>query len=350
MRQVFYRSIPYTVEDVTLALESGVDGLIVPDNKLDAAKSLARGQVFGESSVSRISLQTKADEERAADLVRSVGLVEGEASQEPSRLVVLARGWEIIPLENLLAATPAIAVEVGSLEEAELARGVLERGAETFVLDESCLPELKAIVGALKDVAGGIALSAALITRISPAGMGHRVCVDTISRLKTGQGMLVGNSAAFTFLVNAETEPNEYVASRPFRINAGSLHSYAIMPEDRTAYLDELGAGSRVLIVDHAGTTAVATVGRVKVEQRPLLLVEAVPAKRLTETGPYVPEPSKGPGGAVFLQNAETIRLVTPEGKAVSVVALKEGDVVLCSLDTAGRHFGMRIAEDIKEG
>ena len=52
----------------------------------------------------------------------------------------------------------------------------------------------------------------------------------------------------------------------------------------------------------------------------------------------------------MFLQNAETIRLVTPEGKPVSVVALQEGDTVLVSTDVAGRHFGMRIAEEIKEG
>ncbi len=53
--------------------------------------------------------------------------------------------------------------------------------------------------------------------------------------------------------------------------------------------------------------------------------------------------------GTVFLQNAETIRLVTPEGKPVSVVELKPGDEVLCRLDEAGRHFGMRVSEDIRE-
>jgi 3-dehydroquinate synthase II len=31
------------------------------------------------------------------------------------------------------------------------------------------------------------------------------------------------------------------------------------------------------------------------------------------------------------------------------VVALKPGDKVLCRLDEAGRHFGMRIREDIQE-
>ena len=54
--------------------------------------------------------------------------------------------------------------------------------------------------------------------------------------------------------------------------------------------------------------------------------------------------------GTVFLQNAETIRLVRPDGKPVSVVELKPGDAVLCRVDVAGRHFGMRITENIQEG
>ena len=339
MRRVYYRSTPYVIEDITLALESGVDGLIVPDHKVSAAKSLARCEVFGEADVDRVTLAGKEDEEKAAALVRAAqsGNQPGDRSGT-ARLVVLARGWEIIPLENLLASAPDIAVEAGGLEEAVLAKGVLERGVDALVVTREGLPELKSIVADLKHESGNLALAPAVITGIRPAGMGHRVCVDTTTRMSTGQGMLVGNSAAFTFLVNAETEHNEYVASRPFRVNAGGVHSYAVMPEDRTAYLDELKAGSDVLIVDHKGATSQATVGRVKVERRPMLLVEAT----LSGSEPAV-------RGAVFLQNAETIRLVTPEGRAVSVVELKEGDTVLCRTDVAGRHFGMRISEDIKE-
>ena len=336
MRRVYYRSTPYVIEDITLALESGVDGLIVPDHKVSAAKSLARCEVFGEADVDRVTLAGKEDEEKAAALVRAART--GNPS-ELARLVVLARGWEIIPLENLLASAPGIAVEAGGLEEAVLAKGVLERGVDALVVTREGLPELKSIVADLKHESGNLALAPAVITGIRPAGMGHRVCVDTTTRMSTGQGMLVGNSAAFTFLVNAETEHNEYVASRPFRVNAGGVHSYAVMPGDRTAYLDELKAGSEVLIVDHKGGVSQATVGRVKVERRPMLLVEAV----LSGSEPAV-------RGAVFLQNAETIRLVTPEGRAVSVVELKEGDTVLCRTDVAGRHFGMRISEDIREG
>jgi 3-dehydroquinate synthase II len=75
-------------------------------------------------------------------------------------------------------------------------------------------------------------------------------------------------------------------------------------------------------------------VGRIKIEVRPLLLMSA-------QIG--------GAQGQIFLQNAETIRLVRPDGSPASVVTLKEGDQVLCRTDQAGRHFGMRIAEQIEE-
>ena len=174
----------------------------------------------------------------------------------------------------------------------------------------------------------------ALLTDEDPAGLGHRVCVDTMTLMRPGQGMLVGNSSAFTFLVNAETESNPYVAPRPFRINAGAVHAYAVMPGDRTSYLEELRAGTEVLLAAADGSTTLATVGRCKTEVRPMLLIEARCGDRT---------------GAVFLQNAETIRLLRADGTPVSVVDLAAGDTVLCRTDQAGRHFGMRIDEDIRE-
>lgn len=337
MRRVFFKALPYVQEEVTLALESGVDGLIVPDDKLESAACLARINVFPESSLAVVPLMSKKDEEEAARLCASSAAGQAGAPH----IVALAPGWEIIPVENLLASSPNIAVEADDKESALLAAGVLEHGARTVILGPSLLTEIKNIVQSLKHSPAPQPLQTARITRIAPAGMGHRVCVDTTSLLTSGQGMLVGNSAAFTFLVNAETEDNEYVASRPFRINAGGVHAYALMPEDRTAYLEELRAGSEVLIVSHDGASTTATVGRVKVERRPLLLVEAQIQS---------PEDNEAKKGAVFLQNAETIRLVRPGGKPVSVVDLNEGDLVLCRTDQAGRHFGMRISEDIKEG
>ncbi len=322
MRTILFKSVPFSKEAVTLALESGVDGIIVPEKHVAPVQALARCKVLCDDAVCTLELTAKADEEEAASR-----LAAGED-------VVLARGWEIIPVENLLARSDRVTVEVASLDEARLAAGILERGVSTVVVLPQAVTELKAIVQELKLSQGRIDLAPAVVTAVRPVGLGHRVCVDTMSLLRTGQGMLVGNSSAFTFLVNAETEHNEYVAARPFRINAGAVHAYTVMPGDRTTYLEELRSGSEVLIVGADGATTIATVGRLKVEVRPMLLVEA----RVGDTV-----------GAVFLQNAETIRLVRADGTPVSVVALREGDEVLCRTDVAGRHFGMRITEDIRE-
>ena len=50
-----------------------------------------------------------------------------------------------------------------------------------------------------------------------------------------------------------------------------------------------------------------------------------------------------------IVQNAETIRLTDPGGKAVSVVNLSRGDKILAAIEEGGRHFGMKIEESITE-
>ena len=145
-------------------------------------------------------------------------------------------------MENILAQSGGLAVEAAGLDRARLAAGILERGVATVVVTPQGAGDLKSIVRELKLSQGVLPLETATITAITPAGLGHRVCVDTMTLMRSGQGMLVGNSSAFTFLVNAETESNPYVAPRPFRINAGAVHAYAVMPGDRTSYLEELRA------------------------------------------------------------------------------------------------------------
>lgn len=328
MKKVLLKAVPYDKEQVTLALESGVDGIIAPDSEAGEVAAMARLEVLPESRVKRVTLASKADEDEAAALLR------GGAT------VLLSRGWEIIPVENLLAheqlsgRAGRLILEVGGPDEAVLAGGVLESGADTVAVTPEGAAAIKEIVEKLKFSLGRIELTEAVITEVAPVSLGHRVCVDTLSVLKSGQGMLIGNSAAFTFLVNAETERNEFVAPRPFRINAGAVHAYALMPGDRTVYLEELAPGREILVADHQGNAQIAVAGRLKVEKRPMLLIRARAAER---------------EGCVFLQNAETIRLVQPGGKTASVVELKPGDKVLCRLDEAGRHFGLRIQEDILE-
>ena len=327
MRRIVFKAIPFDKKYVTLALESGVDAIWCEADRADDVRALGRVQVLTDQDVTPVAIDAKSDEEAAAKALKK-GLT-----------VFLAAGWEIIPVENLLAVADGdhgdLGLEVESLERARLAAGVLERGAETIVVVPEGAQELKQIVNELKLSQGTIDLAVATVTEIASSGLGHRVCVDTLSMLKKGQGMLVGNSSAFTFLVHAETESNPYVAARPFRINAGAVHAYCAMPEDKTSYLEELAAGRDVLIVSHDGSTSLATVGRVKVEIRPMLRIAAE---------------VDGVTGQVFLQNAETIRLVREDGEPVSVVNVKEGDRILVRTDAAGRHFGMRIKEEIKEG
>jgi len=323
VKQVWFSAMPFDKTLVTLALESGVDAVITDAKHAPDVRALGRVDVFTPEDIVRVELASKADEDIAV------------AALAAGKKTVLALGWEIIPVENILAQSVGLGVEVADLDQARLAAGILERGVDVIVALPQAAADLKKIVADVKLSQGTIPLEKAVITSIKAAGLGHRVCVDTMSMLKKGQGMLVGNSSAFTFLVHAETESNPYVAARPFRVNAGAVHAYAVTPGDRTSYLEELSSGDEVLIVSADGSTSLATIGRTKVEIRPMLLVTATVC---------------GVEGAVFLQNAETIRLTRTNGEPVSVVSLKVGDEVLCKVDQAGRHFGMRICEEIKEG
>lgn len=329
MPDILFKSVPFSKEDVTLALESGVDGIITDAAHAEGVRALALCEVCTEADMPSVALGSKAEEESIAARIAS-----GER-------LVLAQGWEIIPVENLLA-QPAVAgklaVEAASLSEARLAAGILECGVPVVVVLPEALADLKTIVAELKVAQGTLDLSTATVTEVRTVGLGHRVCVDTLSLMERGQGMLIGNSSAFTFLVHAETEHNEYVAARPFRINAGGVHAYAVMPGDKTRYVGELRSGDEVLVVAANGSTSLATIGRVKTEVRPMLMITA-----------EMETPEGLRSGAVFLQNAETIRLTRPDGTPVSVVALRPGDKVLCRSDVAGRHFGMRIQENIRE-
>jgi 3-dehydroquinate synthase II len=152
--------------------------------------------------------------------------------------------------------------------------------------------------------------------------------------LRVGEGMLVGSQAEGLFLVHSETLPSEFVEPRPFRVNAGGVHSYLRAPGGKTKYLTELKAGDEVLVVDDGGKARCAVVGRVKIERRPLVLVEA-------EVG--------GKVFKVLLQHAETINLVGKGGKPIPVTRLKEGDEVLLYVEAGGRHFGRKIKETLIE-
>lgn len=324
------RVIPWDKEVAVAALESGVDTLWIPDGALEKARDLGRVTVVcaeGEIREGRdfrvTAMVGKEDETRIL------------ASAEEMSWVVLPSPGEIIPLENLAAYRRRILVAARTPAEVALFRGVLERGAYGIVLCAGDPGVMRALAAAARRETEDVPLVGARVTEVTPLGIGDRVCVDTTALIEGSRGMLVGNSSAGLFLVCAENAPNPYVLPRPFRVNAGAVHSYCRLPGGRTAYLSELSAGSPVLIVDGAGRGEAASVGRVKVERRPLLLVRA-----------------RSPSGAVhsvILQNAETIRLVGPGDRTCSMGRLAVGDPVLLAEERAGRHFGVAVEETIRE-
>jgi 3-dehydroquinate synthase II len=139
------------------------------------------------------------------------------------------------------------------------------------------------------------------------------------------------------FFVHAETAESPYVASRPFRVNAGAVHAYVRAPDGSTSYLSELKSGDEVQVVDTDGSTREAIVGRSKIERRPMFRVQAeLDADGGTDTV------------ETLLQNAETVKVATREGRT-AVTDLAAGDEVLVYHEAGGRHFGETVEESIIE-
>jgi 3-dehydroquinate synthase II len=321
---------------VAAALEAGFDRIVLA--KLDAplerlgrfAPILLKGDVFrfDDVEIGRLATIRSSKDESAARALRGA----------TKHVVVRAEDWKVIPIENLIAhfqdSGTRLLVEVHDAADAKLFFETMEVGVDGILLTPSSVREVRAVRALLEASRETVPLVRSKVTAVRPLGLGDRVCVDTCSLLRNGEGMLVGNSSSALFLVHGETLESGYVAARPFRVNAGAVHAYILLPDGATKYLSELRAGDEVLVVDRDGRARSAIVGRVKVERRPLLLVEAE---------------AEGGRFTTIVQNAETIRFVTPDGAALSVARLRPGDELLIRLEEGGRHFGMKIHETIAE-
>ena len=329
MRKIWVRVDPWNKKMVTTALEGGVDGVMVPQGFSEKVKALGRIQTISEDGDLKLgedvvfyNIKSGEDEDKIVKL------------SHDKRVILQSSDWTIIPLENLIAKGAKVIAQVRNLEEAQTAFGILEIGVEHILFHSNDAIELKKVLSWLHSEGDRISLQAAEIVEISPVGMGDRVCVDSCTSMTMGQGMLVGNSSSALFLVHSESIVNPYVTPRPFRVNAGPVHAYTRIPGGKTKYLSELSAGDQVLIVDFKGNTTTGIVGRLKIEKRPLMLVKAVIGDKEISS---------------IVQNAETIRLTDPQGKALSVVSLVPGDKVLAAVEEGGRHFGIKIEESITE-
>ena len=329
MRKIWVKVDPWDKKIVTTALEGGADGIMLPRGFSEKVKALGRIQTISEDG------DLKLDKDVVIFTIKS-GEDEDEIVKlsQKKKVILQCSDWTIIPLENLIAKGADVIAQVRNLEEMETAFGILEKGVRHVVYHAEDIIELKKVLSWFRSRGDRTALQIAEVIKVKPVGMGDRVCVDTCTSMGMGQGMLVGNSSNALFLIHSESISNPYVSPRPFRVNAGPVHSYTRVPGGKTRYLSELSAGDQVLIVDFNGNTTTGIVGRLKIEKRPLMLVKAVAGGKEMTT---------------IVQNAETIRLTDPEGNAISVVNLSPGDKILVAMEEGGRHFGMKIEESITE-
>ena len=288
-------------------------------------------------------------------------LVDGDASQAAAIALVGSVAWchvdatagqPCIVAENLLAKADgtgtSIACTARTAADCPGLAFALNRGVDALVLDsdasdavreaaaiakaqraETAAPD--AAAAAARDApAGPVSLEQWTVSGVSDGGVADRVAVDFTTLLSNDEGLLVGSSAKALALVLGETATGGFVPPRPFRVNAGPVHSYVLAAGGKTTYLSEVVAGDKLVVASTDGSTREATVGRAKVEPRPCVQVDLQQ------------------GGSVFLQQAETVRLAGVAGP-LPVTRAQVGDVVLVRPDDKGTHVGQRISVPVDE-
>jgi 3-amino-4-hydroxybenzoic acid synthase len=271
-----------------------------------------------------------------ASLQRAVAL-----THEVSLLIVEFKDDTKIPLEIVLADSQntgcTVVMKVKDTTESKVVFGVLECGADGVIIATEDWNELYAV----HDVVHSNRLlleqkvETLTVTRTAHVGMGDRACIDLTSYLGLDEGILLGSFSNGGLLACSETHPLPYMPTRPFRINAGSLHSYVLAPDNQTWYLSDLRSGMEILVVGTGGTARRATVGRVKIERRPLLLIEA--------------ETADGTRVNTIMQEDWHVRIFGENGSPINITNLRPGDKVLGHTMKSGRHVGVKVHEFILE-
>ena len=249
-------------------------------------------------------------------------------------VVIEVKDWKIIPLENIIAKLHKIHTKIFTIarnpKEARKMFSILDIGVDGVIFNTGSINEVREALVYLGSKS--FELKSAKIIDIQEVGDGERVCIDTASMLNRGEGMLIGNRANFLFLVHNESVGSSFTSPRPFRVNAGAVHCYTLSPDGTTKYLSELETGVEVLVFDSKGKARRVTIGRCKIEKRPMLMIKA-------KVGEEV--------GGIIAQDAETIRFVKSNVHLVSVTHLKKGDSILVHSKAAtGRHFGMEVSDE----
>lgn len=334
-------------EGETLPVLAGVDRYITPTLDSPAAVRVEDGVLFGSEGVlgAQVVITDGSTQDNGRALMGTVEWIWAECQT-----------WSMIPLENLIAARSGsatkIAATITSAAQAQGAGFALEQGVDALVVaNQTELIEAALIVksqrGELAKIetpetlsTSELSMAVLRLTSVEQAGVGDRYCLDFLSLFSEGEGVLIGSSASSMVLVHSETVPSTFVPTRPFRVNAGSPHAYVMMADGSTKYLAELVSGDALLAVTASGQTRALVLGRLKIEQRPMLKIS------FTVDSHNERKPKEA---HVYMQQAETVRLLDHRAQPQSVTNLSSEDTVIGWTGHGGRHLGQSIGSRVEE-
>ncbi len=321
--------------------EEGINIVYLDPKKLGSKKTKLQ-TVFTSSAANYVVLEKDGVKPKGKKIGRKFEILSNTDIEEVFTIakkgldfvIIEVKDWKIIPLENIIAKLHKIHTKIFAIaktpEEVRKMFSILEVGVDGVIFTATSINEVREVMVYLGTKS--FDMKPAKITEIKEVGDGERVCVDTASMLHKGEGMLIGSRSNFLFLVHNESVGSSFTSPRPFRVNAGAVHCYTLSPDGTTNYLSEVETGSEVLILNSKGKARRVTVGRSKIERRPMLMIKATVG---------------GETGGIIAQDAETIRFVKSNGQLVSVTHLKKGDTVMVhSKPAMGRHFGMEVSDE----
>ena len=244
-----------------------------------------------------------------------------------------------IPLELMIANNQKDKIQlfkkVNSIQDMKIAFAVMEVGCDGVLFSCEDVSQICNINEVLcREKFGKIELVVGKVVEVEHISIGQRDCIDCVSEMTQQEGFIIGSTSSGGLLVSSETHELPYMKIRPFRVNAGAIHSYVWNAKMETNYLSELEAGSELLCVDTNGNTRPICVGRIKCEYRPMLKVVAE---------------ANGVRVNAIVQDDWHIRIFGADKEPKNASLIKPGDELLVYLCDQGRHMGISIEETITE-
>jgi 3-dehydroquinate synthase II/3-amino-4-hydroxybenzoic acid synthase len=262
-----------------------------------------------------------------------------EYGMENPILIVDFKDETNIPLELVIAKLQNYEIEiikrVVSTEDGRVSSDVMEVGADGILLTTTNMEEILDMNKFMQQSRNTqLDIVSATVTKVEHLDAGERACIDTTSLLTKEEAMVIGSTSSGGLMVCSETHYLPYMNTRPFRVNAGAVHSYVWCPNDTTEYITDLRVGNQVTVVDLNGNCRSVNVGRMKIEVRPLLLIECE---------------YEGMKINAIVQDDWHIRIFDGDGNPKSATTFRPGDKIMAYMCEPGRHMGVKILETITE-